>query len=274
MIFTMITSLCYTRFADALEREVERHYENTFSNEQFLFEQRLRDLEKIAVQIDSEYTFMPDYIGVSGYTVHAAVKKLDTIYSCNTFIDGLGFCPLADSGMRVYTQSTSWDLGEYLKAEGFQAEEIETRLKTIIKPTLISDISSRGYLYVYPLPMEASSPHSYVFFVITKATIDEFFRTSLEGEGDDVLISEGKNGATVYISHSSDASELLGEDSGMLTRVGETIYMTIDSEYNGWQYTWRMNASEHLSSPGEYETGVFRGTIHSTSAYRRRMRLR
>lgn len=250
IVFSFLTSIFYSHFINILESKIENYYEASLSNQQTLFEERLRELESIALTIDDTYHMNFNYMEKSGYSSYVAVNTLKTLMKSNEFIYETALYYSESSSGKVASNTGVYPLEQFLSRFEFDKSDYALNtLKNVTSPTIIESIDGRMYMYVYPLWPITDKAEGLVLFVIDKSRIDDFFESILFLGSDNMFIYDRNAQKTLYEYNSDDNDVITIPDTPdqfdkvVTTKIDGKIYMTIDDSYNRWRYIYCVDES-------------------------------
>lgn len=270
LVLLMLGAVVYGSFIRTLQQDVEssnisalRHIKNTMDI-------RIKEMEKIAVNISMDNDLKPYMVTNVGYDSFQAIRQLYKYKSGNEFVFDMALYHKYKGIEKIYTTETVDSLDTYFdfiyKYKNWNKDEFVKLTDNLSYPsirpieTVKVDMAGTRELatYIYPLPVSAVKPYTFVMFQIEAQILKEMITNVLSNYNGYVYILDEKNSPIVYLTEGEiDIEPVSMLDLLKLTSLKENIsdvevnnvnYSVAKqtSDYNKWSYITVMRTDQFM----------------------------
>lgn len=270
LLLVIVGSVVYSSFITSLQREVETSNIASLSQIRNTMDARLREMERMTLQISSNPRLTPSVANANGYDSFSAVRELKNYNSTSTFVYDIVLYYknsskiLASSGCYTFNDFFNREyVFENMKKEDFldNIVDINTPVMRSIENVAIQRLNPTSFAtYIHPMPVNLSSPYGYALYLIQEKTLCALVDNVLKNYNGFVYILDENGSAVISIANGKPDNE----KNQMLGRIGlDTLKKTVSvvnvegerysvvrlvSDYNNWSYTTVIPTAQFMQS--------------------------
>ncbi|WP_213526166.1 helix-turn-helix domain-containing protein [Paenibacillus sp. J31TS4] len=263
MLLTIVSSVIYGSFLSVLEKEVEGATLSTLSQVRETVDARLREINRMAMQIAADPLLTPFMIAEGGYEKYQSVSELKKYRSANEFVEDIVIHYHAKDPSLLYAASGTYQIDNYFEKvfpfrdwgkEQFlsMASSLESaKIKPLKRGGPDGQKSSPYMVYFYPLSEGTA------LFLINENALSKMIRPVLQEYSGFVFVLDEQEAVMTQVMQSvpkEDAAPILEAVTGgspgkaskesLAVRQEQYSLMRLESDTSGWTYLAAMPAEQ------------------------------
>ncbi|MEK3723967.1 AraC family transcriptional regulator [Paenibacillus sp. FSL H8-0034] len=257
----IVSIVVFSNIIQTFQDEVESSTTIGLTQIRDTVDSRMKELEKIAMQIAANPDMTPSMVGDEGYPTFRAIAELGKYRSSNFLIYDLALVYThRDTGKLyaasgVYSYESYFDYAYQYENWGKQQffEQLEGMTTPVVKPaekiTIHGvDTKSKFVTYICPLPINQGKPYGAVLFLIEEKMLDQMLGNVINKYSGYTYILNKHNEPVISLQSGTleqtaeqflsglDGAALTSQASEVHNRYGRYSVIKVDSEYSGWSY--------------------------------------
>ncbi|TDG00129.1 helix-turn-helix domain-containing protein [Paenibacillus piri] len=255
----VIGSVVYVNIISALQKEVEQAQLSAVAQIRDTMDTRLRELQRIALQISTNPLLTPYSLSQIGYDSYQAVSELNKYRTSNSFVHNIVLNYAAGDNNRIFSATGVYEETEFFKniyrfdnwGHAPLSDTIRSLNGPVIRPAEKVFISngtqeSRFATYMYPLPAYSGKPYGVVMFMLDAGMLQSMSEHLVSRPGSSLYLVD-EQGHVIF--QTEQAPELNGQiasampdkdkaDSISAKSIDGVTYSVIRQglTYNGWSF--------------------------------------
>ncbi|TBL81044.1 helix-turn-helix domain-containing protein [Paenibacillus thalictri] len=270
-VVTAVGGMVYINIISALQNEVEQAQLSSVAQFRDTMETRLRELQRISVQISTNPLLTPYVLSQYGYDSYQAVAELNKYRTSNSFIHNIVLKNMSYDSSRLFAASGVYEQSEFFSRiysyENWGAEALEQQIRTmtgpVVRPAETVYTSSRTQYstfvtYMYPLPAYSGKPYGAILFLLDVDVLQAMAEHLVSRPGTFLYLLDEK-GNTVFSANRDKLANPPFERANADKRSISTrsvmgiTYTVIRQEFasNGWSLVQMVPTSQFIEKVDE-----------------------
>ncbi|MCS7462866.1 helix-turn-helix domain-containing protein [Paenibacillus doosanensis] len=260
-ILFIVGTVVYGNFITTLQNEVEASTVSSLAQIRDITDTRIREMEKISLQISSNPDLTPFKVSEEGYSSYKAIKELGKYRSSNSLIYDIALIYTSRDTGNLYAASGVFNyasfFGHFYQYETWSEKQFFELLDTLTMPVMrpaetvkINGVDSKKLVtYICPLPINQGKPYGAVMFLIEESKMRAILDNVVNKHSGYMYIMDKNNEPLVSAGFSTQgqttaeqlfaaigAESLQGQVNQLRSRYGDYSIIRLTSDYNMWTY--------------------------------------
>ncbi|MBO0995856.1 AraC family transcriptional regulator [Bacillus sp. SD088] len=288
IILLILGSLLYGKLQEMLSDNVEEVSTSILSEVQNMTESRIKEMERIALEIPHNTKFTPYLLANGGYDSYQMVRNIRSYAAGNSFVYDIALAYSYNEEVQILNSRGSYSLADFLQrqypswmqgSDILQQQVISSQVPTMFPMASLAPsdkTNEKSSIYVYPLPGSSSKAPRLVLFLIRDQQFVGMVKRVFNGyEGYSFLLDQDQTllASTNLGDLSGNSEDLLDEIIHQSPEALSIIWdnqslslVRVTSENNGWTYILAMPQNQFLQEAKELKR-MFMLTVFGIFAF-------
>jgi two-component system response regulator YesN len=261
IMMLIVSIVVFSNIIQTFQDEVESSTTVGLAQIRDTVESRMKELEKIALQIASNPDMTPFMVGDEGYPTLRAIAELGKYRSSNFLIFDLALVYTYRDTGKLYAASGMYSRESYFEhayrydnwGEQPFFEQLETMTAPVIRPAetiTINGVDTKRKMitYICPLPINQGKPYGAVMFLIEEKMLSQILGNTMNKYSGYMYILNKDNKPIISLQSGTleqtaeqflpglDQAALTSQASEIHNRYGRYSVIKVASDYSDWSY--------------------------------------